>query len=96
MKDMATIKIGRFELRDWLLSCGGFFLTRQSIENGTFCEHIVELVNRSDGLWYPKFYGDLYILQSIYHGPESFKRTEEAKQYIDEFLIRANKMKAFW
>lgn len=51
-------------------------------------------------IWYPEFTGDLDFLQEIYDKldtPISFKRSQEvmAMNYVDSFLLKMNRLKAF-
>lgn len=51
-------------------------------------------------LWHITFTGNLYDLYDAYHAQElcpifTEKQVEEAREYMDKFLIRTNGLKAF-
>lgn len=51
--------------------------------------------------WYPEFYGKFDFLNEIYATSTRFKEfkyneEKEAMKYVDEFLLRMAKLKAFW
>ena len=61
-------------------------------------ESVIESIEIHDfgNGFYPSFYRNFACLTNIYSGPEYFADLDEAKEYIDEFLIRVSKLKAFW
>jgi hypothetical protein len=46
--------------------------------------------------WRVGFTGNLLFLRRIYSGPTYFNTIDEAKECIDAFLSRVQKLKAFW
>lgn len=61
---------------------------------------LIKTYQFDDGTWYPKFSGTLSFLQKIYDDTTNSKRfryNQEtiAKMYIDDFVIRMDKLKNF-
>lgn len=41
------------------------------------------------------FWGDLRFLRDLYSGPTYFKSSEDAKEFVDTFLVRINNLLPF-
>ena|SRR5208283_1621712 len=47
--------------------------------------------------WEFNYFGHCFdFLDKLYTGPKSFDTAEDAKIYIDEWLMQIDKLKAFW
>ena len=85
------IKICNVILEDWGLFAGNIWSRYTSID----CMNSIELHKRKNG-WETAFYRDFMCLESIFSGPKYFSNVDEGKQFIDEWLLRISKLKAFW
>lgn len=66
--------------------------------------HLIKIYGRHDiahTAWHPEFIGKLAFMNEIYANITNYKEFKyneerEAMKYVDEFLLRVAKLKAFW
>jgi hypothetical protein len=80
--------LGEWYMRTW---------TRWSRDDVGIPAHGIDIRGSSGSLYSVSFYGGIYFdIQDLYSGPQFFLSLEEAKQYVDEFLVRISKLRMFW
>lgn len=95
------MEFGKIKFRDWVF-CNPHDWGRYESEFFSIASiHLMKSYNDSDyGTWYPYFCGKIDFLQKIYAEitySKKFQWNEEelAKKYVDQFLIRMNKLRIF-
>ena len=90
-----NIKFGNIDLEEWFFDKSYWGWCRDGAESEN--QFIMVEVHYSDCYkgWIVEFYGALDYLSSVYCGPESFHTARQAKDFVDNFLIRMNKLRAF-
>jgi hypothetical protein len=89
------IEILGLVLREWKYSYCNIEWSRSDI-NGANVRLWLIIDQFSHMKWKLGFSSEFWPIQEIYNGQDIFNTSEEAKEYIDNWLIRINKLKAFW
>jgi hypothetical protein len=90
------IKVGKFTIKDWELDYDGLSWRRDNIVRGKHYDHIsIDRVGRPEEEYFVMFWGDLFFLEALYNISQRFNSIGSAKESVDNFLIRINKLTVF-
>jgi hypothetical protein len=96
------MKFGKIKFMDWHHESSHKWIRYEDNFPALSTIHIVKIYGRyTEGYaWYPEFHGEMNFMNEIYAYTTGFKEFKyngenEAKKYVDDFLIRMDKLKVF-
>ena len=90
-----NIQFGNIVLEEWFLDKHYLRWCRDGVESENQFIMVEVLYSDCYKRWVVAFYGALGYLSSVYCGPESFHTARQSKDFVDNFLIRMNNLRAF-
>ena len=92
---MTTIKLGNLTLRSWTFESPTAYL-RETITNNGEKYGSVWIVEEVENCWHCSFHYAFKPFTQLFGDPIICGTLKEAKQNVDQFLIRMSKLTAFF